>query len=320
MADPDGPFCHAAGIPPGGQAAAEIEQALPRLGTLPDAYVLDVLEAARRLASWAEAAQMIAALHLHQRPPRDERGRLLPHNKTIEELSRSATIEEIAARLRIGSGTASHLVDMGEAVRDRFPQAGALLLAGRIDVPRLLALVRGTALLDDVKARWVAAQIIDKLPDLTAAQARARIARLALRADPDHAEKKRRDAENNAQLAVWRNRDNGTATFALTGSPALWALAAQAHVDVLARKAKAAGDDRPLGVLRVVVAYHLLLGHDPDLLGSLPPEDPDDPDPAPAPGPASQACNRSPKPPHPQPGAAFAARRPSIGSRRVHHR
>ena len=290
----DEPFADVAGLVPGGRAAAEIERALPKLATLPDAHLLDLLVAARRLASWAEGVQMLVAAELHHRPARDEDGTPLRPDRAVTELHQATTVEEIAAKLRVTSGTAAHLTYQGQTVRERFPEAGALLLDGQIDIPKLQALINGTQLLDDDAARWVQEQVLPHMPDLTSGRLRARIARLALQADPELADKKRRAAENDAQMAVWRNKDNSTATFALTNSPVMWALAASAHVDVLARDLKNAGDPRPLGVLRVVVAYTLLLGHDPNDLVPLAADDPGNPGPADGPGPAGQPDDNAP--------------------------
>ncbi|GAA1308737.1 hypothetical protein Psi02_25160 [Planotetraspora silvatica] len=258
------PFAEVAGVAPGGRAAAAVERAVPRLPALPDAHVLDVLAAARRLASWAEAVQVMAAAELHGRPVRDEIGRALDAGRDLVELNQACVVEEIAAKLRVTSGSAAHLVSLGRALSSRFPEMGALLAAGVVDVPKVLALVQGTALLDEERARAVQAEVVGVAGELTSARLRARVNRLALQADPELAERKRREAENRAHVRVWRNQEDGTATLALMGSPVAWALAASDRVDALARAAKEAGDARPLARLRLITAYALLLGRDPD--------------------------------------------------------
>ncbi|MCT9930856.1 HNH endonuclease [Planotetraspora sp. A-T 1434] len=263
------PFAEVAGVAPGGQAAAGIERALPRLSALPDSQVLDVLAAARRMACWAEAVQLSAAVELHGRPVRDEHGAPLGASRDLVELTQACVVEEIAAKVRVNSGTAAHLVSLGTTLTTRFPEMLALLRCGMVDVPKVLALVNGTALLEEEQARAVQAAVLGVAGELTSAQLRARVNRLALEADPELAERKRREAENRAELRVWRNSENGTATLALIGSPVAWALAASDRVDALARAAKDAGDQRPLPQLRLLVTYTLILGHDPRALAPI---------------------------------------------------
>ncbi|WP_405143350.1 HNH endonuclease [Sphaerisporangium sp. NBC_01403] len=257
------PFAEVAGVAPGGQVAAGIERALPCLSVMADSQVLDVLAAARRVACWAEAAQLMAAVELHGRPVRDEHGRPIAASRDLVELSQACVIEEIAAKLRITSAGSAQLMSLGQALTDRFPEMLALLRCGVVDVPKVLALVNGTSLLDAEAARRVQAAVLGVAGELTSSQLRARITRLAVQADPELADKKRRDAENRAHVAVWRNQEDGTATLALVGSSVAWALAASARVDALAKAAKDAGDPRPLPQLRLITAYSLILGHDP---------------------------------------------------------
>ncbi|MEZ0073126.1 hypothetical protein [Planotetraspora sp. GP83] len=89
------PFAEVAGVAPGALAAAGIERALPRLSTLPDSHVLDVLAAARRMASWAEAVQLSAAVELHGRPVRDQAGEVLAASRDLVELTQACVVEEM---------------------------------------------------------------------------------------------------------------------------------------------------------------------------------------------------------------------------------
>ncbi|MCT9935434.1 13E12 repeat family protein, partial [Planotetraspora sp. A-T 1434] len=264
---------------PGGRAASGVAWAFGRLGRLPAAHVLDAVAAARRIASWAQGVEMMAAVELFERPGLREDGSPLPG--PLAAVHRDSVLEEIAAKLRVTSGTAAYLVAQGTTLRRRFPRVLALLLSGRLDIPKVNAFVNGCAFVSDEHAALVQDRLIDVAEALTSGQLRSKIAKLVIDVDPEAAERRRRAGEARVRMSVWRNAEKGTATFALADSPLLWALAASQRVDGLARRARTQGDQRPLERLRVLIAYRLLLGYDPETLSRLPQDGPNPDHPTP---------------------------------------
>ncbi|MEZ0071630.1 hypothetical protein, partial [Planotetraspora sp. GP83] len=165
-----------AGMAPGGRAASGVAWAFGRLGRLPDAHVLDAVAAARRIASWAQGVEMMAAVELFERPAVREDGTPLP--ATLAAVHRDGVLEEIAAKLRVTSGTAAYLVAQGGTLRRRFPRVLALLLLGRLDIAKVNAFVNGCAFVCDEHAALVEDRLIDGAENLTSGQLRSKIAKL----------------------------------------------------------------------------------------------------------------------------------------------
>ncbi|MEZ0075753.1 DUF222 domain-containing protein, partial [Planotetraspora sp. GP83] len=165
-----------AGMAPGGRAAAGVAWGHARLGRLPDAHVLDAVAAARRIASWAQGVEMMAAVELFERPAVREDGSPLP--AALAAVHRDSVLEEIAAKLRVTSGTAAYLVAQGGTLKRRFPRVLALLLLGRLDIAKVNAFVNGCAFVCDEHAALVEDRLIDGAENLTSGQLRSKIAKL----------------------------------------------------------------------------------------------------------------------------------------------
>jgi hypothetical protein len=86
-------------------------------------------------------------------------------------------------------------------VGERLPRVWEALVAGRIDRQRARVLAEGTGNVPDDTARAVIDRIIDGAPGLTTGQLRARLRRLCIETDPDHACKSLARAQCPAQQA-----------------------------------------------------------------------------------------------------------------------
>ena len=125
----------------------------------------------------------------------------------------------------------------------RLPATGAALAAGAIDLARARVIAEATGVLGEDTARAVEAKILPEAGRQTTAQLRVRLRRAVIAADPEGAERRRQDAERRARVSLYADED-GTATLAGAGLPAVEAAAAMARITALARAAKAAGRAR----------------------------------------------------------------------------
>src|SRR6266704_731085 len=161
----------------------------------------------------------------------------------------------------------------------------AALAAGRIDLPKAGVYVRELAGLGDVPAAAIAAVTIADAAGLTTGELGEVLRRAVLAHDPEAAGKRREKAQQDARVETWAE-SGGTAALAGRDLPPAAVLAADAHVDGLARQLRAAGAAGTLERLRATVflalltsqpLYTLLPGHDADDGGTGNGSGPDDP-------------------------------------------
>src|SRR5258707_13529650 len=105
-------------------------------------------------------------------------------------------------------------------------------------------IARVTGPLSDEAARQVEAAVLGRAGWLTLGQLHAALRRAVIKADPDGAERRRRDAERNASVVRYPE-DEGTATLAGCGLPGVRAAAAMSRITALAKAMKGAGKRRP---------------------------------------------------------------------------
>jgi hypothetical protein len=99
--------------------------------------------------------------------------------------------------------------------------------------------------------------LLDEAPGLTTGQLTERIKRLAVAVDPDWARRRYEQAVRDRKVVGYRNAD-GSANLSGYSLPADRVAAACAHIDALAKKAKHAGDARPVDRIRADL-YLLML-------------------------------------------------------------
>jgi hypothetical protein len=246
------------------------------LSGLSDDELIGYLGGARRLASWSASMELAAVSQLAARRAADARaaGDWRQHDHVADE---------IAVALTLTCRAADKLLDLAAGVT-RLPAVTAALAAGRIDLPRAGVYHHELAALADVPAAAIAAVTITDAAGLTTGQLRDVLHRAVLAHDPEAAARRRTKAQKDARVESWPE-NRGTAALAGRDLPPAEVLAADKHIDALARELKKAGTGGTLEQLRARVfialltsqpLYTLLPGNG-DQDGS--PAGPDSPDP-----------------------------------------
>ena len=187
-----------------------------------------------RIASWAQARQARLLAELAERAAR-------PDPETNPKgIARGFLDGEIAVALKLSMGTAE--VRLLEATRlcSVLPATLALWQAGRIDRPKVRAILDATAVLAPELAAKVESRVLPKAPQQSVAQLRAALARAILAVDPEGANQRHKQARKDRRVVLGDESE---------GMASLWALLAahDAHAAYrwLTRLARALGADDP---------------------------------------------------------------------------
>jgi len=238
---------------PGVTLAGLTEQAwVAGLGALDDDELAGLLCAWRRLSSWAAAGEAAAVTEFARR-------RTAAGLRAIEHLD-----DEIAALLILTGRSASRLTGIASSMA-RLPQTSAALKTGQIDWPRAVVIADETCCLSDADAAAVEARVLPAAPGQTTGQLRAAVRRAMLAIDAEAAIKRRKKAESDARVETW-NEAAGTSALAGRDLPPAHVIAADQHIDALARWVKAHGAEGTLNQLRAKVYIALLTGQRPETL------------------------------------------------------
>ena len=221
------------------------------LGTLSDDALVGVLQAWRRLASWAAAGELAAVAELDRRRWAEVAAGADPH--LAEHVG-----DELAAALTLTTRSADALLDVACNLA-RLPLTRAALATGQIDRARALVISEGVSCLSDAHAAAVESAVIGRAPGQTSGQLRAATQRAVLAVDPAAAMRRREEARKDARVEVWDERC-GTAALAGRDLPPADVLAADKRIDALARQLKSAGREGSLSELRAQVYLALLRG------------------------------------------------------------
>ena len=256
-----GPFGTGAGFAAGGQldrlapgpelAGFAQNASAAGLGTLSDDALVGVLQAWRRLASWAAAGELAAVAELDRRRRAEVAAGADSH--LAEHVG-----DELAAALTLTTRSADALLDTACGLA-RLPLTRAALATGQIDRARALVITEGVSCLSDAHAAVVETAVIGRAPGQTSGQLRAATQRAILAVDPAAAERRREEARKDARVEVWDER-SGTAALAGRDLPPADVLAADKRIDALARQLKSAGQEESLSELRAQVYLALLRG------------------------------------------------------------
>jgi len=234
--------------------------------------------ACRRLASWAQAAELAIVAEVAARAAvRDSSVPAGPGGMPGQVPEEAAA--EIALALRMSQYGASCWTHLAITLTGRLPGTAAALRGGVIDLTRARLIAEATNVLDDAGARRVEDKILPAAGDKTAAQLRAALRRAVITIDPAAAERRREQAERRAKVGLYGDED-GTATLSGQNLPGAHAAAAMARVTALARALKASGAGGGIDLLRAQVYLGLLLGTLPLIPPPEhgPPDKPDEPD------------------------------------------
>ncbi|MEA2058052.1 MAG: DUF222 domain-containing protein [Actinomycetota bacterium] len=184
------------------------------------------------------------------------------HMLEIEDDPRSAgeaAAAEIGVALRLTRRAADVELTLAVDLQRRLPATWRLLATGAIDLRRAKTIDHGTAHLTDAVAQEVDRLVAEQAPRLTTGQLRARLARLCIEADPDHAEGRYRHAVAERRVVTEATGD-GTANLLGMDLPPNRVAAATRRINALARSLRIAGETRTMDQLRADVLLDLLNG------------------------------------------------------------
>ena len=239
-------------LPPGAVLAGFAGDAWAAgLDRLSDDELIGVLRAARRLASWSAALELVAVTDLATRREAEAAG-------TGSCTPGEHIGDEIAAALTLTARAADVLLDLATALR-RLPATMAALTDGRIDRYRAAVIADEVAGLGDEHAAAVEQQILDDAPGQTTGQLRAATRRAVLAADPAAARERKERACRDARVERW-DEHAGTAALAGRDLPPADVLAADHNLSALAGSLRRAGASGTMDQLRAKVYLALLTG------------------------------------------------------------
>jgi hypothetical protein len=270
---------------PGPGMAGWLDAALREVDSLDEYGLTGMAMAGRRLASWAQAAELAAVAQVaSQAAAADKNIGVRPDGRPARVCKDAAN--QVSLALKMSDATAAAWADLAVTLAWRLPATGHALATGRIDLYRARRIAEATSVLSEADARKVEAAILPDAWQWTPAQLRERLRRAVIAVDPAAAERRRADAERRAGVSLYPDED-GTATLSGTGLPQVLAAAAMAKITAMARARKAAGLGGGLDLHRAQVMIGLLLGTLPptppaeDAPPDQPPTDDDtDPDPS----------------------------------------
>src|SRR4051812_13153839 len=175
--------------------------------------------------------------------------------------------DELAMILNCSRTAATNLWEQSTTLRKRLPATWAALADGWLDWPRARAMAvelgwpaRETP--DDVVAA-VEAAVLPRAGELSISRLQALVRKELIKADPAAAEQRRKKAERVADLTA-RGIGNGMGEVR-AAMPLPEAREIRARADADARAAKAAGDPRPVGLLRSLAVHARVTGAGQDL-------------------------------------------------------
>jgi Domain of unknown function (DUF222) len=255
------------------------------LERLDDFELIGFLCAARRNASWQQAAELAAIANLDQR-------RAGPGGAPGEQVA-----DEVAAALTLTHRAAEGLLALAAGVM-RLSQVPAALAAGAIDLARAEVFVRELLTVDDDLAVRAEAMVMPRAPEMTTGQLAHALQQAVAAVDPAAAERRKKRSERDARVEVWMEPGRGTAAVAGRDLPAAEVIAADKRLTAAARWLKARGAAGGMDWLRSRAYLAFMNGYSLDGLlagllatragnGSGGAASADGPSPAPSPDPAS---------------------------------
>jgi hypothetical protein len=265
---------------PGPAMAGWLDAAVQEADSLDEYGLIAVVVAGQKLTSWVQAAGLGAAAQAASRAAAADKNIGVRSDGRPARVCRDAT-EQVSLALMMSDYAATVWVELAVTLSWRLPATGEALAAGRIDLYRARRIAEATSVLSEQAAREVEAKILPGAGELTPAQLLKRLRHAVIAVDPTAAERRRADAERQAGVNLYADED-GTATLAGTGLPAVHAAAAMAKITAMAWARKAAGLGGGLDLHRAQVMLGLLLGTVPP----TPPAEGAPPDQPPSDGPA----------------------------------
>jgi hypothetical protein len=176
-------------------------------------------------------------------------------------------VDELAAALDTSVTSASYTWIAAQTLVHRLPGTWAALADGELDVPRGKAIITEVGRSPSTEPAVllaVEAAVLPRARELTVTALRAAVRAELVARDAEFAERRRRWAERNADASVRPDPDAPGRADLVAGMSTEDAHACWAVADRIARAGKAAGDPRPLGVLRAQAVRDRILGAEGD--------------------------------------------------------
>jgi hypothetical protein len=252
MLDPGPSLASMAGAVTGDPATGWSE-----LSHLDDDELIGVLRAWQRQESWSAAGRLAVVAELARRRPADRSAAVAPDSfpETLSEF----ISDEVAAALTLTARSADQCLELSLELAQRLPGTARALHAGRIDERKARVIAQALRPLSDEDARTVEDRILPNAEGQTTGQLRAALARAVLAVDPEAAQRRREQAQQDPRVRRWRE-DAGTAALAGYGLPPTDVLEADQQLTARALALRASGLTGTLDELRARAYLDALLG------------------------------------------------------------
>jgi hypothetical protein len=245
-----------------------------RIGDLLSVALMTPAQKAVQMQRVQEATSVLAAYEAElvvglatDRPASDDRQRSQPGAASgewaaqlLDEDVSEFFADELALILNCSRAQATQQWETSTTLRKRLPTTWAALADGWLDWPRARAIAaelgwpaRETP--DDVLAA-IEAVVLPQATGLSITRLRALVRAELIRVDPAAADRRRKNAQRDVDVTVRGLGDGMGELRAQLPLPEAKEIRARADAD--ARAAKAAGDERPIGVLRGAVLHALV--------------------------------------------------------------
>jgi hypothetical protein len=242
-----------------------------------DARVLDQLPPGPALAQLLATIDLeaisgddrVAVLRAHQRMASHYAARVYGDIAAISDaisdldddpaLAHEAAAAEIRAALRLTRRAADIELGLALDLRRRLPAVYRLLHSGQLDVRRARAIADATSHLTVAAAQSVVEEIIGEAPNLTTGQLTAKIRRVSIDHDPDHARDRYQHATEQRRLVTEPTVD-GTAHLLGLDLPPEKVQEVTNRINRLAKLLRRDGETRSMDQLRADVYLDLLTG------------------------------------------------------------
>ncbi|GAA5156995.1 hypothetical protein GCM10023321_34340 [Pseudonocardia eucalypti] len=241
-----------AGMPVGPELAALL--ASIDVTAVPNGSIIDVLQASARQRAHADGVYLGAVASTLERDPSAGPGSVA----CLAEPDRYAP-DEVRAALVMTRRQGWNESEFAYILCRGLPAVHQEMLAGRVDRDRARVFVQHLAGLPAELVAKVLNAVLAAAPGLTTGQLRARILKLIITVDPDHAQDAYERALAERAVVGYLNPD-GTAVISASGLPPDEAAAATERIAGLARAAKRAGHPGRVDQLRADIYLRLLDG------------------------------------------------------------
>jgi hypothetical protein len=249
-------------LPPGPVLASLTAQAVAVAGSLTDDELIEVLQAARRMANLAAYQQTVVIAEFARR----RQGEF--------EAARAAGVpvgcrdgefpgEELAMELVDTGACTGARIDTAAELTARLPRTLAGMADGAIDLDRAMTIAARTRVMTGEDAARADELLAAAAPGLRPDQLARKAAALELKLAPEAVAARKELARRLDQRVEARREQSGNACLSGRELDTADVIASKAHIDAIALRLRDAGIDGNLGRLRALALTDLTQGRDP---------------------------------------------------------